>query len=104
MSDKTEWINKTRCTDSERKAIDITAGAEGLNPPEALRMLVREGAKKLGYWRIAVAPSDDIHRVLSSTLVDPIPGRHTPAEFAAGAPAGSMLVDPGDGVGTGDEQ
>ena len=70
MNDKTEWITNTRCTELERKVIDIAAVTEGIKPPEALRMLVREGAKKLGYWRIAVAPTDDIMRVLSSTLVD----------------------------------
>ena len=50
---KTHWITKARCTKAERQAIDVLMHVDGLKYADALRQLVREGAKHLGIWRSA---------------------------------------------------
>jgi len=48
--EKAAWLHKIRCTELERNAVDALAERDGLEYPEALRLLVREGAKAVGVW------------------------------------------------------
>lgn len=47
---KTEMIEKFRCTPLERRAVECVAQQEGLKLSEAARRLIREGSKALGVW------------------------------------------------------
>jgi len=48
--DKTAWLRQIRCTPLERGAVDALAEREGISLADALRRLVREGAKSEGLW------------------------------------------------------
>ena len=50
---KTAWLHQVRCTEHERESVDTLGERDGLEYPEALRYLVREGAKALGVWPLA---------------------------------------------------
>jgi len=59
--DKTAWIHQVRCTERERAVIDALARREGVKFPDALRRLIREGAKAEGLWYARPIPDDTTH-------------------------------------------
>ena len=57
--DKTAWLHRVRCTQLERAVVDALAHRDGIKYPEALRHLVREGAKAEGLWPNTDTPTYD---------------------------------------------